>query len=83
MAAIKKGYGRGTLNTDALPATDTVLRDIATDLAAIKAALTTTAIATANATDLGTSEALANAIKTAFNGLQTALAAVTLLTTAP
>jgi hypothetical protein len=83
MAAIKKGYARGTDNTDALPSLDTVLRDIATDLAALgaavggvdvgestPAALNSVQEATTNAVDLGTSEALANSLKLKYNTLQ-------------
>lgn len=79
MATIKVGYGRDGFG-DRAPLIDTVLRDIADDLAAISGsalpALTSSQVATANATDLATSEALANALKVAYNALQTDVSAI-------
>jgi hypothetical protein len=60
------------------PAARTVLEYMAGDIAAIRSGL---AIATANATDLASSEALANAIKTALNAVSAQAPLVTFTAT--
>jgi len=87
MATIKVGYGRDGFG-DRQPLIDTVLRDIASDLAALNgaaegalassapAALTSTQNTTTAAVDLTTSEALANALKANYNALQTDVVAL-------
>ena len=78
MAAIKVGYGAGGVGLQpghGSPSLDSVLRDIATDLAT----LTPATIASPDATDLPTVITLANEIKGALN----AVSGGTILTTAP